>query len=99
MIAVLLRPFLSWLAGQLIKVLLQAMGRDLRQRLPEVFAVIDHQILPAMQAGSRSVALLFFTAVQCIVKRDPTDLELRILQLLFDPYVAASRNQAHATDP
>ena len=40
MIGFLLRPLLSLLVRQLVILLLQALGRDLRQRLPEVFAAL-----------------------------------------------------------
>lgn len=89
MIGFLFKPLLSVVMRQLATLLLQALGRDLRQRLPEVFAAIDAQVVSAIQAGAAQVSLLFFTTVQRVVKRDPTALELRILTLLFDPAATA----------
>jgi hypothetical protein len=41
--------------------------------------------------------MVFFTAVQRVVLRDPTDMELRVLQLLFDPSIAAEHQQPTTT--
>jgi hypothetical protein len=95
MIGFLLRPLLSLLMRQFVILLLQALGRDLRQRLPEVFAAIDAQVINAIQQGAGQVSLLFSLAVQRVVHRDPSALELRILTLLFDP--AASARHAKTT--
>lgn len=89
MIGFLLRPFLSLLVRQFVILLLQALGRDLRQRLPEVFAAIDAQVISAIQQGAAQVSLMFTLAVQHVVHRDPSALELRILTLLFDPAATA----------
>ena len=97
MFSFLFQPLLSWLVRQLLAMVVRALGRDLRQRLPEVFKIIDQQIIPAMQRGASAVAMTFFTAVQRVVKRDPTDMELRILQLLFDPSIAAEHQQPTTT--
>jgi hypothetical protein len=94
----LLKPLLPWLLRQLLKLLVQAIGSDLRKRLPEVFAVIDGRIVPSIQQGVSAVYGLFFSAVQQVIHRDPTDMELRVLQLLFDPSVAASRLQPTTPD-
>lgn len=95
MIGFLLRPLLSLLVRQLVILLLQSLGRDLRQRLPEVFAAIDAHVICAIQQGTDQVSLLFTLAVQQVVHRDPSGLELRILTLLFDP--AASARHAKTT--
>jgi uncharacterized membrane protein len=58
-----------------------------------VFAVIDAQMQRAITAGAAQVSLLFFTAVQRVVHRDPLAVELRILTLLFDPAALARREQ------
>lgn len=94
MISILFRPLLPWMVRQLLNLVLQALGRDLRKRLPEVFEVIDQQIVGAIHRGASHVSLLFFTTVQGIVRRDPTELELRILRLIFDPAVTASRESS-----
>lgn len=36
-----------------------SLGRDLRQRLPEVFAAIDAQVIRAIQQGAGQVSMLF----------------------------------------
>jgi hypothetical protein len=36
--------------------------------------------------------------VQRVVHRDPTDMELRVLQLLFDPSIAAEHQQPTTAD-
>ncbi len=74
-------------------VILQAIGQDLRKRLPEVFELIDAEILQTLQLGARHVTMAFFVAVQRVVHRDPTSLEMQILKLIFDPAIAASRIQ------
>lgn len=94
MIGFLLRPLLSLLVRQLVILLLQALGRDLRQRLPEVFAAIDAQVIRAIQQGAGQVSLLFTLAVQQVVHRDPSTLELRILTLLFDPAASARHTKS-----
>lgn len=99
MIGFLFRPLLPWLVRRLLALLLQAVGRDLRERLPEVFEAVDQQILPAMLRGASGVSLLFFTTVQQVVKRDPTELEQRILRLVFDPAIAAERIAATSEQP
>lgn len=91
MISFLFRPLLPWIVRRLLALVLQAVGRDLRARLPEVFEAIDQQILPTMLRGANAVSLLFFTTVQQVVKRDPTELEQLILRLIFDPAIAAGR--------
>lgn len=93
MIGFLFKPVLGLVLRQLTTLLLQALGADLRKRLPEVFAVIDAQMQRAIPAGAAQVSLLFFTAVQRVVHRDPSALELRILTLLFDPAALARREQ------
>jgi DNA-directed RNA polymerase specialized sigma24 family protein len=98
MIALLIKPLLGWLVRLATTLLLQALGRDLRRRLPEVFALIDAQIAVAFQIGSSQVALLFSTAVQQLLARMPTEVELRILTLLFDP-VAAARHALPSPEP
>jgi hypothetical protein len=93
MISFLFKPVLALVLRQLTTLLLQALGADLRKRLPEVFAVIDAQLQQAITAGAAQVSLLFFTAVQRVVHRDPSAVELRILTLLFDPAALARREQ------
>jgi hypothetical protein len=97
MIGMLLKPLIPWLLRRLFSLLLHALGRDLCRRLPQVFALIDEQIISSMQRGSRATYRVFFTAVQRVVLRDPTDMELRVLQLLFDPYIAAEHQQPTTT--
>jgi hypothetical protein len=100
MIPFLFKPVLVLVVKHLTTLLLQALGADLRKRLPEVFAVIDAQMQRAIAAGAAQVSLLFFTAVQRVVHRDPSALELRILTLLFDPAALASREHpTPATNP
>lgn len=94
MISTLFRPLLPWLVRQLLAMVLRALGRDLRQRLPEVFELIDAEILQTLQLGARHVTMAFFVAVQRVVHRDPTSLEVQILKLIFDPAIAASRLQS-----
>lgn len=91
MIGILLGPLVTLLLRHTASLLLQALGRDLRQRLPEVFAAIDAQVIGAMQAGASQVTQLFANAVQGALHRDASAVELRILALLFDPAAAASR--------
>jgi len=93
MIGMLLKPLIPWLLRRLLSLLLQALGRDLCRRLPQVFALI-----PAMQRGTRATYMVFFTAVQRVVHRDPSDMELRVLQLLFDPSIAAEHHQPTTAD-
>jgi hypothetical protein len=97
MIGMLLKPLIPWLLRRLFSLLLHALGRDLCRRLPQVFALIDEQIISSMQRGSRSTYMVFFTSVQRVVLRDPSDMELRVLQLLFDPYIAAEHQQPTTT--
>lgn len=99
MISFLLKPLLPWLFRRILWLLVQAIGRDLRIRLPEVFELIDQQIAPAIQRGSSSVAALFFTTVQRVIHRDPTALEERVLSLLFDPAIAAARSRPTTHTP
>lgn len=96
MIGFLFKPVLGLVLRHLTTLLLQALGADLRKRLPEVFAVIDAQMQRAITAGAAQVSLLFFTAVQRVVHRDPSALELRVLSLLFDPAALARREQPTA---
>ena len=98
MMGVLLQPLLPWLLRRLLTLLLQALGRDLCRRLPQVFALIDEQIIPSMQRGTRATYMVFFTSVQRVVHRDPSDMELRVLQLLFDPSIAAKHHQPTTAD-
>jgi hypothetical protein len=93
MIGFLFKPVLGLVLRHLTTLLLQALGADLRKQLPEVFAVIDAQMQRAITAGAAQVSLLFFTAVQRVVHRDPSAVELRILTLLFDPAALARREQ------
>ena len=95
---ILLKPMIPWLLRRLLGLLLQALGRDLCRRLPQVFALIDEQIIPSMQRGTRATYMLFFTSVQRVVHRDPSDMELRVLQLLFDPSIAAEHHQPTTED-
>jgi hypothetical protein len=97
MIGMLFKPLIPWLLRRLFSLLLHALGRDLCRRLPQVFALIDEQIISSMQRGSRSTHMVFFTSVQRVVHRDPSDMELRVLQLLFDPYIAAEHQQPTTT--
>jgi hypothetical protein len=97
MIGMLLKPLIPWLLRRLFSLLLHALGRDLCRRLPQVFALIDEQIISSMQRGSRSTYIVFFTSVQRVVHRDPSDMELRVLQLLFDPSIAAEHQQPTTT--
>jgi hypothetical protein len=98
MIGMLLKPLLPWLLRRLLTLLLHALGRDLCQRLPQVFALIDEQIIPSMQRGTQATVIVFFTSVQRVVHRDPTVMELRVLQLLFDPFIAAEHHQPTTAD-
>jgi hypothetical protein len=41
--------------------------------------------------------MVFFTSVQRVVHRDASDMELRVLQLLFDPSIAAEHQQPTTT--
>ena len=93
----LLKPLIPWLLRRLLSLLLHALGRDLRRLLPQVFALIDEQIIPSMQRGTRATYMVFFTSVQRVVRRDPTDMELRVLQLLFDSSTAAEHQQPTTT--
>lgn len=93
MIGFLLKPIVPWLIRRILWLLLQAIGRDLRTRLPELFALIDDQIVPSILRGSSSVSALFFTTVQRVIHRDPTALEEWVLRLLFDPAIAAARSR------
>jgi hypothetical protein len=94
MIGFLFKPVLALVLRHLTTLLLQALGADLRKRLPEVFALIDANVQGAITAGATQVWLLFFTAVQRVVQRDPSAVELRILTLLFDPAALARREQS-----
>ena len=97
MIGMLLKPLIPWLLRRLLSLLLHALGRDLRRQLPQVFALIDEQIISSIQRGVQSTYLVFFTSVQRVVHRDPSDMELRVLQLLFDPSIAAWHQQPTIT--
>jgi hypothetical protein len=97
MIGMLLKPLIPWLLRRLLSLLLHALGRDLRRLLPEVFALIDEQIIPSMERGARATYMVFFTSVQRVVHRDPSDMELRVLQLLFDPSIAAEHHKPITT--
>lgn len=91
MISFLFKPLIPFMMRRLIGFLMAAVGRDLRQRLPEVFELIDAEVVPAIDRGRSYVMLLFFSAVQRIVQRDPSPLEMQVLQLLFDPAILAAR--------
>jgi hypothetical protein len=93
MIGLMLKPIVPWLIRRILWLLLQAIGRDLRTRLPELFELIDDQIVPSILRGSSSVSALFFTTVQRVIHRDPTALEEWVLRLLFDPAIAAARSR------
>ena len=93
MIAMLLKPLIPWLLRRLLSLLLHALSRDLRRLLPQVFALIDEQIIPSMLRGTQATDMVFFTSVQSVVHRDPSDMELRVMQLLFDPSIAAEHQQ------
>jgi hypothetical protein len=97
MIGMLLKPLIPWLLRRLLSLLLHALGRDLRRQLPQVFALIDEQIISSIQRGVQSTYLVFFTSVQRVVHRDPSDMELRVLQLLFDPSITAWHQQPTIT--
>jgi hypothetical protein len=93
MISFLLRPLLPWLVRRVLCFLAQGMGRDLRLRLPEVFEMIDAEVVPAIQRGGTAVSALFFTTVQRVVQRDPSWMEQRVLRILFDPEMTANRSR------
>jgi len=93
MIGFLLKPLLPWLVRRVLCMLAQAMGRDLRDRLPEAFEMIDAEIVPAILRGGTAVSTLFFTTVQRVVKRDPSWMEQRVMRILFDPQMTANRSR------